>query len=40
MDFKLGSAEAGPEYYLVKPINIEELIQKMEELLEKERGDK
>jgi len=34
-DFKAGSAEAGPEFYLVKPVNIEDLIKKMDELIEK-----
>ncbi len=32
-DFKAGSAEAGAEYYLVKPINIELLIEKMKKVL-------
>ncbi len=32
-DFRAGSAEAGPEYYLVKPVNIENLIEKMKDLL-------
>ena len=32
-DFKAGSAEAGAEYYLVKPINIELLIEKMSKIL-------
>jgi DNA-binding response OmpR family regulator len=32
-DYKTGMAEAGAEYYLVKPVNIEVLIQKMTELL-------
>ena len=36
-DFQAGSAEAGPEYYLVKPVNIEDLIIKMKEILEKDR---
>ncbi|MBU0990178.1 MAG: response regulator [Proteobacteria bacterium] len=33
-DFMAGSAEAGPEFYLVKPVNIEDLIKKMDELIE------
>ena len=33
-DFKAGSAEAGAEYYLVKPVNIELLIEKMKKILE------
>jgi DNA-binding response OmpR family regulator len=36
-DFKAGSAEAGAAYYLVKPIDIEELLKKMDEVL-KEKG--
>ncbi|MBW2060426.1 MAG: response regulator [Deltaproteobacteria bacterium] len=34
-DFKVGSAEAGAQYYLAKPVNIEVLVQKMNEVLEK-----
>ena len=34
-DFKAGSAEAGPGYYLVKPVDIEFLIMKMHEVLKK-----
>jgi DNA-binding response OmpR family regulator len=34
-DFKAGSAEAGPGYYLVKPVDIEYLIRKMHEVLKK-----
>ncbi|MBN2059025.1 MAG: response regulator [Deltaproteobacteria bacterium] len=37
-DFQAGSAEAGPEYYLVKPVNIEDLIKKMEDIMENEGG--
>ena len=33
-DFKAGSVEAGAEYYLVKPVNIELLIEKMKKVLE------
>ena len=32
-DFQAGSAEAGSDYYLVKPVNIEDLIKKMREVL-------
>ena len=32
-DFKAGSAEAGAAYYLMKPVNIEDLIEKMEEVI-------
>jgi DNA-binding response OmpR family regulator len=38
-DFRAGSMEAGPEYYLVKPVDIEFLIKKMNEVLEKQ-GEK
>jgi DNA-binding response OmpR family regulator len=34
-DYKAGMAEAGAEYYLVKPVNIEVLIKKMNEVLKK-----
>jgi len=34
-DFNAGSAEAGPEYYLVKPVDIEDLIKKMNKIIEK-----
>lgn len=37
-DFKAGSAEAGSEYYLVKPVNIEVLIAKMQEVLRTDGG--
>lgn len=32
-DYREGMAEAGAEYYLVKPIDIESLIEKMNEVL-------
>lgn len=32
-DFRTGSAEAGEGYYLMKPVNIESLVEKMEEAL-------
>lgn len=32
-DFRAGSSEAGAAYYLVKPVRIEELMQKMREVL-------
>jgi DNA-binding response OmpR family regulator len=35
-DFRAGAAETGSEFYLVKPINIEDLIEKMREILEKD----
>ena len=37
-DFKTGAAEAGAAYYLVKPVSIDALIQKMKEVVESERG--
>lgn len=38
-DFKAGTAEAGAGYYLVKPVNIDVLIQKMNDVLRNE-GEK
>jgi DNA-binding response OmpR family regulator len=32
-DYKAGTAEAGTEYYLVKPVNIDVLIRKMNEVV-------
>ena len=32
-DFQAGMAEAGADYYLVKPIRIETLIKKMNEII-------
>jgi len=37
-DFRAGSSEAGAAYYLVKPVHIEELMQKMREVLARERS--
>ena len=37
-DFQAGSAEAGREYYLIKPVSIEVLIEKMEEIFKMEGG--
>jgi len=37
-DFVAGAAEAGAGYYLVKPVNIDALIQKMKEVIEMEGG--
>jgi len=34
-DFRAGAAEAGSEFYLVKPVGIEDLIKKMKELVGK-----
>ena len=38
-DFRAGSAEAGAEYYLVKPVGINTLVEKMREVLG-EGGDR
>ena len=35
-DFRAGSMEAGSEYYLVKPVNIDDLIIKMNEVISRE----
>ncbi len=32
-DYRIGSMEAGAEYYLVKPVNIELLVKKMREIV-------
>jgi len=36
-DFEQGTAEAGVEYYLVKPVKIETLLEKMNDITSKER---
>ena len=38
-DFRSGSKEAGPEYYLIKPIDLEELIDKMARIFEAKGGE-
>ncbi len=38
-DFQTGSQEAGTEYYLIKPVNIDILIEKMKEVLKIRKGD-
>jgi len=38
-DFRAGSAEAGIDYYLVKPVGIDTLMEKMREVVE-EGGDR
>ena len=38
-DFKAGTAEAGAGYYLMKPVNIDVLIQKMNEVLNEKGGE-
>ena len=35
-DFRAGSEEAGADYYLVKPVDIEDLMTKMQEVFEKQ----
>ena len=37
--YRVGAAEAGAEYYLPKPVRIEVLIGKMNEVLGKEKGE-
>jgi DNA-binding response OmpR family regulator len=37
-DYKAGTAEAGTEYYLVKPVNIDVLINKMNEVVKGKGG--
>ena len=37
-DFKTGAAEAGEDYYLVKPVKIESLLEKMNEVMQ-QQGD-
>jgi DNA-binding response OmpR family regulator len=35
-DFKTGAAEAGEDFYLVKPVKIESLLEKMNEALQRQ----
>ena len=37
-DFRAGSAEAGEDYYLVKPVAIDILVEKMREIVGEEGG--
>jgi DNA-binding response OmpR family regulator len=39
-DYKAGAAEAGEEYYLVKPIDIEVLIEKMKKTLQEKEKER
>lgn len=39
-DFRTGTEEAGAEYYLVKPVDIEELTQKLKKVMTRQGGDK
>ena len=36
-DFQTGAQEAGAEYYLIKPVNIDVLIEKMKEVLKSKK---
>ena len=38
-DFQTGSQEAGADYYLIKPVNIDILVEKMNEALKSKQGD-
>lgn len=35
-DFKIGAAEAGKDFYLVKPVKIESLLEKMNEVIHRQ----
>ena len=37
-DFRIGAAEAGEDFYLVKPVKIESLLEKMNEVMQRQ-GD-
>lgn len=37
-DFKIGAAEAGKDFYLVKPVKIESLLEKMNEVMQQGDG--
>ncbi|MBI5594129.1 MAG: response regulator [Deltaproteobacteria bacterium] len=37
-DFKIGAAEAGEDFYLVKPVKIESLLDKMNEAMQRQGG--
>jgi DNA-binding response OmpR family regulator len=37
-DFKRGAAEAGEDFYLVKPVQIESLLEKMNEAMQRQGG--
>ena len=37
-DFKIGAAEAGEDFYLIKPVKIESLLEKMNEVTQ-QQGD-
>lgn len=37
-DFRTGAEEVGSEYYLVKPVDIEELTQKLKQIMSRQGG--
>jgi len=37
-DFKIGAAEAGEDFYLIKPVKIESLLEKMNEVMQQGDG--
>lgn len=37
-DYQTGAQEAGAEYYLIKPVNIDDLIEKMREVTRTDKG--
>jgi len=39
-DFKIGAAEAGEDFYLVKPVKIEFLLEKMQEAIQRQGENK
>ncbi len=39
-DFKIGAAEAGEDFYLVKPVKIESLLEKMHEAIQRQGESK
>jgi DNA-binding response OmpR family regulator len=39
-DFRTGTEEAGADYYLVKPVDIEELTQKLKKVMVRQGGEK
>ena len=39
-DFKIGAAEAGEDFYLVKPVKIESLLEKMNEAMQRQGESK
>ena len=39
-DFRIGAAEAGADFYLVKPVQIESLLEKMHEAIQRQGENK